>query len=217
MTEQAGVAHVYRAWLLREPSGAWLALASDLAGCFAIGTSDREALAGLVVAIPAYYAWLSQHDEYTPTIHGQVGVTVSETAELKPGEVSAFFRDDAEPVNDEDLDWLLAVLGWAYEDLLASAAKRPASPALDAALSRVAAMQVGLIARATGANAPDPRGGGAARIAAARDAALAVFRGTSARRREATSEEAGQRWSLRRGLRESVLLARRATGDLARL
>jgi hypothetical protein len=78
-------------------------------------------------------------------------------------------------------------------------------------------MQAALIAYATGASAPDLSSGGGARIEEARDAALAMFRMTSARQREVTHEETGQRWSLRRGLRESVLLARRATDDLARL
>lgn len=216
MTEQPD-AVLYEAWLVRYPSGSWLALAADLAGCYADGASQGEALERLTVAIPAYYAWLSQHDDYTPTIRSQIRLEVIETADQKPGGVSAYFTADTEPVNDEDLDWLLAVLGWAYEDLLASAAQRPASPALEAALSRVAAVQVGLIAYATGANAPDLPAGGVERIKAARDAAQAMFRMTSARQRKVTHEETGQRWSLRRGLRESALLARRATDDLARL
>ncbi len=216
MTEQPDAA-LYGAWLLRDPSGAWLALASDLAGCYATGASQGEALERLADAIPAYYAWLSRHDDYTPTMHSQVRAEARETADQKPGGITAFFSADAEPVNDEDLDWLLAVLDWAYADLLAGAAQRPASPALEAALSRVAAVQVGLIAYATGVNAPDLPSGGVVRIEAARDAALAMFRMTSARQREVTHEETGQRWSLRRGLRESVLLARRATDDLTRL
>lgn len=216
MTEQPDVA-LYGAWLLRDPSGAWMALAADLAGCYARGASQGESLAGLVEAIPAYYAWLSQHDDYTPTIHSQIRVEALETHDIKPGGVSAFFAADAEPVNDEDLDWLLAVLGWAYEDLLVSAIHRPITTERETLLSRVAAIQVALIAYATGANAPDLPSGGIARVKAARDAALAMFRITSARQREVTHEETGQRWSLRRGLRESVLLARRATDDLAQL
>ncbi len=216
MSEQPDTA-LYGAWLVRYPSGFWLALAADLAGCYADGESQGVALERLADAIPAYYVWLSQHDDYTPTIHSRIRVEAIETADQKPGGVSAFFSADSEPVNDEDLDWLLAVLSWAYEDLLAGVAHRPASPALETMLSRVAAIQVGLIAYATGANAPDLPTGGVARIEAARDAAMAMFRITSARQREVTHEETGQRWSLRRGLRESVLLARRATDDLARL
>ena len=217
MTEPAGAA-LYPAWLVQEASGGWLALAADLAGCYATGASQGEALERLAAAIPAYYAWLSQHDDYTPTLNSQARVEVVEMREAAPGEVSAYFTSDGEPVNDEDLDWLLAVLGWAYDDVLACAAQRqPASPALDALLSRVAAVQVGLIGYATGATTPDLPAGGLARVKAARDAALARFRATSARQREATNEETGQRWSLRRGLRESVLIARLATGDLALL
>ena len=216
MTEQPDTA-LYGAWLLRNPSGGWLALAADLAGCYASGASQEEALARLAEAIPAYFAWLSRHDDYTPTIHSQIRVTVVETADARPGELSAFFSADAEPVNDEDLDWLLALLGWAYDDLLAAASQRPVGPALEAMLTSVAAVQAALVTHATGASAPEPSGAGAARVQAARDAALARFRATSARQREVTHEESGQRWSLRRGIRESVLLARRATDDLARL
>jgi predicted RNase H-like HicB family nuclease len=216
MTEQPDTA-LYGAWLLHNPSGGWLALAADLAGCYAGGASQEEALARLAAAIPAYYAWLSRHDDYTPTIHSQVRVRAVETADAKPGELSAFFSADAEPVNDEDLDWLLAVLGWAYDDLLAAASQRPVSPALEAMLASVAAVQAALATHATGASAPELSGGAAAQVKAARDAALARFRTTSARQREVTHEESGQRWSLRRGIRESVLLARRATDDLARL
>lgn len=216
MTQPADTA-LYPAWLVMEPSGAWLALAADLAGCYATGASRGEALERLTTAIPAYYAWLSQHDDYTPTLHSAVRVDAVESHELKPGGATAFFAADSEPVNDEDLDWLLAILTWAYDDLLASAARRAASPALEALLNRVAAVQVGLIAFATGANAPDLPTGGAARVAAARDLAQAMFRMTSARQREVTHDETGQRWSLRRGLRESALVARRASDDLERL
>jgi predicted RNase H-like HicB family nuclease len=217
MTEQPDTA-LYGAWLLRTSSGGWLALAADLEGCYAEGGSQEEALARLVDAVPAYYAWLSRHDEYTPTIHSQIRLEVVETAVQQPGAISAFFSADAGPVNDEDMDWSLAVLGWAYDDLLAGVAQRPASPTLDAALNLLATAQAGLIARATGASAPDlPAGDGFTRLKAARHLALARFRATSASQREMTHEEGGQRWSLRRGLRESALLARRATNDLARL
>lgn len=216
MTEQ-GDAALYGAWLLRDPGGSWLALAADLAGCYASGATESEALDRLAEAIPAYYLWLSQHDDYTPTIHGAVHVERLDSQEIKPGGVSAFFASDAEPVNDEDLDWLLGVLGWAYEDLVAAAQRRPATPTTETLLGRAAAVQVTLIAYATGVNSPDLPAGGLARVEAARDAALSMFRLTSARQREVTHEETGQRWSLRRGLRESVLVARRAGADLARL
>lgn len=216
MTHPAETA-LYPAWLVKEPSGAWLALAADLAGCYATGASQGEALDRLTTAIPAYYHWLSQHDDYTPTLHSAVRVDAVESHDLKPGGASAFFATDAEPVNDEDLDWLLAILTWSYDDLLAGAARRPASPALETLLSRVAAVQIGLISFATGATAPDLPAGGAARVVAARDLAQSMFRMTSARQREVTHEETGQRWSLRRGLRESALVARRAADDLERL
>lgn len=214
MSEQSGGARDYGAWLLQDAPGAWMALAADLTGCYATGASQDEALSRLEVAIPAYYAWLSMHDDYTPTLHDRVGVRLLETSAREPGAVTAFFAADAEPVNNEDLDWLLAVLGWAYDDLLAQAEERPE---LDGALGQVAAIQIALVAQATGEPAPEQSGDGVARLRAARAAALSRFRRASAAQREAVRVgEAGRRWSLRRGLRESVLLARRARDDLAR-
>jgi hypothetical protein len=51
----------------------------------------------------------------------------------------------------------------------------------------------------------------------ARKKAVAEFRRTKAEQRAAVREVDGQRWSIRRGLRESALLARQAFDYLAAL
>lgn len=219
MTEQPEDA-TYDAYLLRYPDGTWLAQLTDLPGAYAVGASQEEALARLAQAVPAYFAWLSQHDEYTPTTHSVAHVVASEVAAAAEGPaqgLGAFFSGDAQPVTDEDLDWWLAALDWAYGDLEAQAHRAPASPQRDKALTAVAVAQLRVVGLATGRQAranvtsPDPL----ALVEMARGAAHAAFRATSAEQRAAVREEAGQRWSVRRGLRESALLARRAADDLA--
>jgi hypothetical protein len=51
----------------------------------------------------------------------------------------------------------------------------------------------------------------------ARQMSLEAFRRTHVEQRADVREKDGQRWSVRRGLRESALLARRALDDLKRL
>lgn len=221
MTEQSEDA-TYDAYLLRYPDGTWLAQLTDLPGAYATGASQEDALERLTQAVPAYFAWLSQHDEYTPTTHSVAHVVASEVAEVSGGPaqgLGAFFSGDAAPVTDEDLDWWLAALDWAYGDLEAQAQRAPAGPRRDAMLTAVALAQLRVVGLATGgqARANVTSGEPLALVEMARAVARSSFRATSAEQRAAVREEAGQRWSVRRGLRESALLARRATDDLAAL
>lgn len=217
MTDQQEDA-TYDAYLLSYPDGSWLALAADLPGAYATGATPDEATARLATAIPAYYAWLQMHDEYTPIIHDAPRVVVRERAQAEPGQ-TAFFAADAEPVTEEDLDWWLAVIGWAYDDLEAIA-QQVTHPNQRALVGAVATMQLEILARATGGmtgqlsdGTPDP----ATFLQPADSTTLAVFRRINAEQRAAVRGKAGQRWSVRRGLRESALLARRALDDLKRL
>lgn len=219
MTEQSEDA-TYDAYLLHYPDGTWLAQLTDLPGAYATGASQPEALERLAGAVPAYFAWLSQHDEYTPITHSVAHVVACEVAEVATGPaqgLGAFFSGDAQPVTDEDLDWWLAALDWAYGDLEAQAKRARASSQRDALLTAVALAQLRVVGLATGgqARANVASGDSLALVEMARGAAHAAFRATSAELRAAVREEAGQRWSVRRGLRESALLARRAADDLA--
>lgn len=219
MTDQQEDA-TYDAYLLHYPDGSWLALAADLPGAYAVGATPEEAEARLASAIPAYYAWLRQHDEYTPITHDTPRIVVRGQAQASAGPAgwpSAFFAGDAEPVSGEDLDWWLAALDWAYDDLLAQAQRAPLAPQSARLLDGVTQTQASIVTLATGATLPALIGAddALARVSAVRVAALAALRRTSAEQRSAVREAEGQRWSLRRGLRASALLVRRATDDLA--
>ena len=207
----------YDAYLLNYPDGSWLALAADLPGAYATGATADEATTRLATAIPAYYAWLQSHDDYTPIIHDTPQVAVRERAQAD-ARGGAFFAADAEPVTDEDLDWWLAVIDWAYDDLEA-AAQQTTQPNQRALIEAVVAMQLDTIARATGGftgQLGDGRADPAAGLKHVSQTTQAVFRRTRPEQRAAVREAEGQRWSLRRGLRESALLARRAWDDLNR-
>jgi predicted RNase H-like HicB family nuclease len=220
MTDQREDA-TYDAYLLHFPDGSWLAQLADLPGAYATGDSQADAMAQLTAAIPAYYAWLSQHDEYTPTTHSVAHVVARAVVEAPAGQgLGAFFADDAQPVSEEDLDWWLAALEWAYDDLQALAQRKAPSPRRDATLTAVAQAQALTVALATGVQlsatpGADAQADALGRLSAARGATLAAFRATTTEQRAAVREVDGQRWSLRRGLRESALLVRRTTDELA--
>jgi hypothetical protein len=194
-----------------------MVIVNDLAGCYARAATEQEALNGLVVAIPAFYNWLSQHDDYTPRLSGPARLQVIHHVHLAPNNMTAWLPDDGEPVNDEDLDWFLAVIRWAYDDLLAAARQRANSPAFEALLNQAVMAQSAFIAFGTGTPSPVFTGSPLERVIAARDAALRAFRATSRSQRAGIYENNGQRWSLRSGLRSSVLIARRAHEELLKL
>ncbi|MDE3231240.1 MAG: hypothetical protein KGO05_15280 [Chloroflexota bacterium] len=209
---------LYEAYVVHYPDGGWLAELSDFPGAYATGATQAEALARLAAAAPGYYAWLSVHDEYTPTTHATAEVVAREVVEAPAGAMSAFFTDDAETVSDEDMDWLLAVLGWALDDLEAQAQRAAPSARRDALLVAVARAQARLVALVTGAPLPAITPADAlAQVKATHAAALTAFRRTRPEQRATVREMDGQRWSVRRGLRESALLARRSTDELATL
>jgi hypothetical protein len=102
-------------------SGMCRAQLLDLPGCFAIASDVWVAISQLERSIPAYYDWLRSHDEYTPIVSGPFRVQLMETQEVAgplPYQADAFFGPDNDPVSNEDLDWLLALLEWALDDLL---------------------------------------------------------------------------------------------------
>lgn len=208
----------FDAYLIRYPDGSWLAQLADLPGAYARGVSQDEAMTRLTGAIPPYYAWLTRHDDYTPILRGSPRVTARQVVAAS-ADGAVFFDGDAEPVSDEDLDWWLAALDWTYSDVVA-AAQTAAGAANSRMLSAVAAAQMRILFLATGAApvdvaalSPEPL----AQVEQARKRSLAEFRRTKPDQRAATHEAQGQRWSVRRGLRESALLARQALDHLSAL
>jgi predicted RNase H-like HicB family nuclease len=206
----------YDAYLERSSGGTWRARILDLSGCWADGPTEQAALDALMTAIPAYFAWLRAHDEYMPVVSGPYEVclreTVSPRSDAAPGS-GAFFAPDAEPVTAEALDWELALLGWAYDDLLAAAAGMEDMPAVAGTLTYVARLQLWLLAAfdpalAGSVGAADPSAGSLRTLTRA---LLASLRAASAEQCAAVREHAGEQWSLRKVLRRSIELVREAT------
>lgn len=221
----------YDAYLEVERDGRWVAHILDLPGCVATGTSAHQALATLTAAIPAYYAWLKRHDEYTPDVRGPWTLSPRETVPSAASGAGAFFAPDAQPVDDEDLDWGLALLAWAYDDLLAMSASLPPA-ALDTpptdggwtlrqVLLHVARGQLWYLSHlaADPTPLPPPQLGSdpLAEVRQARTVAVAQMRNASDAMRSAVREHSGERWSLRKVLRQSVWHVRDHTAQLARM
>jgi len=218
-------AMVYDAYLGIQANGACLALIYDLPGCFARGLDEHEALERLTASIPAYFAWLRQHDDYTPTVAGPFRVELHERQRTKQDDAYAtgvFFAPDGEPVSNEDLDWLLALLGWAYADLRDRMQAQEevdlhsAGAASQAPLQRLVhlmAAQQWLLAMLSEAPAPAPTTQPSLATLhewLARDipAQIARFQQTDETARQQIIERDGVRWSMRKVLTRSILLAR---------
>lgn len=215
---------VYDAYVEIQPDGICLAQLLDLPGCYARAADEPTALAALSTAIPNYYAWLRRHDEYTPDVHGPFQVTSRqrERVHVINGRVAgAFFAPDAEPVTSEDLDWLLALLDWAYGDLAVLLAALPVDalhlPGRDGVTPRsfaeqTAQEQLWLVSHIE----PQPMvphveqlpGTAHDRLRQVWRASVHRLRGSTDEERERILEHDGERWSLRKVLRRSVLHAR---------
>ncbi|MFI5271859.1 MAG: hypothetical protein ACHQ4H_02345 [Ktedonobacterales bacterium] len=189
----------------------------DLPGCVGRGASVEGALRALAAALPGYYAWLRRHDDYTPHVSEQVTVAAREVVSVPPG---AFFARDAEPVDAGDLDLSTALLEWTYADLSALLAARDdtwldvplaAGEAPRALLETLLRSQLWLIARLDARPAPVRLealpGGVGERLRMVGQASVARLRSANDDEREHMYEHDGERWSLRKVLRRSVLLA----------
>ncbi len=213
---------VYDGYVEVLASGACLAQILDLPGCFAHGASVAEAIQRVTAEIPDYFAWLRRHDDYTPEVRGPFRVTPLETISSNSADRPvAFFTPDAEPITAEDLDWYLALLDWAYEDLDELTHRFPDAalerPAADGStprrlIERAAQSQLWLVSRIE----LEPHtirleqlpGTLGERLRQVRRASIARFRATNEDERQRITEYDGERWSLRKVLRLSVLQAR---------
>lgn len=206
----------YDAYVEIAPDGSALAQLLDLPGCFGQGRTEREALASLTAAIPAYYAWMERHDDYTPVVAGPHAVAVHERAATPP---SAFFAPDAEPVEPGDLEITTALLEWAYADLIALAAAVP-DYVLAAALDPLLRGQLWLISRLDISPSPaNPEvlpGGPRERLRMIGQASVARLRGAGDDERGRILEHEGERWSLAKVLCRSIVLVRMQCDALAR-
>lgn len=217
----------YDGYLERYADGIFFAQIPELPGCFARGASPEEALRRLAEAIPAYYVWLSEHDEYTPFVRGPFEVVAREVQPASP-ELGAFLAADAVPVAAEDLDWYLVLLEWAFLDLLALARSMPVAilellgadgrSRCDYLIGVGAHLSLGL---AYLLNQPEPPIPGPMLPASALDwlegavqASIARLRATDDEERARVVEREGTRWSARRVMRQAILNARMQQAEL---
>lgn len=237
MSDETDRAIVYDAYVERGIDGLYTAQLLDLLGCYARGTSEPAALQRLDAAIPAYYEWLRSHDEYTPIVNGPFSVRALQSLAAKPEGSpwsGVFFADDAAPMTDDDLDWALAILEWSYADLVAFARglsperlRQPLTSTAHQGVSPTDALQYALQLQVTCLSyITEPPGEivqplaavGAdivAQLAWARDETLARLRATTDAQRILVHTIGGERWSLRKIARTSILIARVTTDVLA--
>ena len=222
------------AYLEVNRDGRWTALILDLPGCFAFGRDEAGSLAALTASLPTYYAWLRSHDDYMPEVRGPWQVVprdVFNTRGSGEDEVSAFFAPDAQAVDDEELDWGLALLGWAHEDLMRVVRAVPTA-GLDAPppqggrtlrqiLDHVGQAQLWYVTRLDESPVPTAiaqlGGETVERLDRVHNACVARLRGASDEQRARVLDHAGERWSMRKVLRRSVQHAREHTAEIQRL
>jgi predicted RNase H-like HicB family nuclease len=220
---------IYDAYLQIQPDGICLAQLLDLPGCFGRGTDEASALAALTASIPEYYTWLHRHDDYTPDVRGPFQVVPKQVERVPAANgriAGAFFALEDEPVTTEDLDWMLALLDWAYSDLyalLSGAQERPApaGPTPLGIAEQSAQEQLWIISRIE----PRPNvprieqlpGTTLDKLWQVWQASLHRLRQTSDEERQRILERDGERWSLRKVLRRSVLHARMQLASAERI
>ena len=213
-------------------SGTCRAQLLDLPGCFAIGSDVWVAVSHLERSIPAYYDWLRSHDEETPIVAGPFRVQLMETQEVAgplPYQADAFFGPDNDPVSNEDLDWLLALLEWALDDLLQLGERIPPErrnlptregPPPNTLLHQTATAQAGYLVILNAR--PDPAAAimlpdapPLEQLREVKDVSLRRLRNVSENERGRIIEVLGMRWSLRKILRCGILSARMYAEPLA--
>ena len=205
---------VYDGYIERHADGSYLAFLGDLLGCSTRARGESEALAALTTAIPTFYDWLRTHDEYTPQVHGPYRVLTAASVEVPSGHWGGFYPMDSEPVSQDDLDWNVAILDWSYDDL----SRLIGSSSQDEILRGLVRSQPWLISRIESHPAVPPAdqlpGTPADHLRQVWKASVARLRGASDEDRARVLEHGGERWSLRKVLRCSILSVRNALGAL---
>jgi hypothetical protein len=212
-------------------SGMCRAQLIDLPGCFALASDVWVAVSRLEGRIPAYYEWLRSHDEYTPRVAGPFRVQVKEVQEVAgqfPLAADAFFGPDADPVSNEDLDWLLALLAWSLDDLLQLGERiapeqrnlpTRAGPPPNVLLHQAAEAQARYLVMLNAQ--PDPNAVALPdvppleQLHEVKDVSLRRLRNVPVNDRGRMTEVLGSRWSLRKILRCGILSARMYAEPLA--
>ncbi len=214
------------------PSGSVMAYVLDLIGCYAQGASEQEAVARLRVAVPDYFRWLSMQDAETPTMSGEVDLTVRERVPVTTNglyEVRAFFTPDSVPLRDDDLDWGLALMSYAHIDFTRQIAQlentaldwqaTPQSRTIRELIDHSSYMEMWLATRLDATPhlplVSDLAGPALERYAKIHEQAMLRLAESKPEQRAAIVEHNGERWSMRKIIRRSVEFERQQTEAIA--
>lgn len=210
---------IYNGYVNIRSDSTCLAQLTDLPGCYALAPDPDTAIAQLAERIPAYYAWLQRHDEYTPSVQGPFQITFKEVQRSAPAaapHVGSFFTPDAEPVTTEDLDWYLSLLDWAFADFSAFTASLPDAERAASLIAHVAQTQLWLISRLESSPTVAPfaalPGTPPERLRQIWQASLARLRATTDDERQQSLSHDNEPWTLRRILRSAIVHLREHTG-----
>jgi len=222
-------AMVYQACLEISPDGACLAQLRDLPVCFARGTGESETLQALEAALPDCFTWLSRHDQYMPRMQGLFRIPAAETVRISEASIGAFFQADAQPLSAEDLDWYTALLEWSYADL-EEACRAPRAPGGSGSASPSSGQAPWAIVRSIidtqylllscieplgmRQSPPLPRLLPPDLVRHVASATLTTLRQADKGLFQWQGAHNGERWSLRKMLRRTILLVREQTQAL---
>jgi hypothetical protein len=222
----------YDAYLELFPDGTVLAQVLELPGCLARGADEVTALNNMRVAVPDYFRWLSMQDADTPTVSGEVELTVHERVEVTMQglhEVRAFFGPDAEPLGDEDLGWLLALMSYAHIDLMRFVGNlapdvlawqpNPETWSIAQTVDHLAQIEIWLATRLDDRPqvpvVTELPGASVPRYDKIHEQAMVRYSGTTPEQRALIRDHTGERWSLRKQMRRSIEHERTRTEGIA--
>jgi predicted RNase H-like HicB family nuclease len=111
---------------LEEVETRWVGHILELPGCFSSTIDQKETIAQIPQAIDHYYSWLKEHGGKHLSIDSEFSFDIVEIIREwsfppRPDyAVNAFFASDAIPLREEEIDNLLRLLEWSYQDLYKS-------------------------------------------------------------------------------------------------
>ncbi len=222
----------YDAYLEVFPDGTVLAQVLDLPGCMARGADEATALNYLRVAVPDYFRWLSMQDADTPTMSGEVELTVRERVPVVMQglhEARAFFAPDAVPLSEDDLGWLLALMSYAHIDLMRFAGtlapdvldwqQNPDMWTVRQIVDHLAQSEIWLATRLDETPqvpvVTELAGDSVPRYDKIHEQAMLRYSGASPEQRALIRDNTGERWSLRKLMRRSIEHERSRTEQVA--
>ncbi len=222
----------YDAYLEILPYGETLAQVPELPGCYAKGASESEAVNRLYIAVPDYYRWLRMQDEETPTMSGDVEIRVRERVPVTRNalhEIRAFFATDDEPLSDDDLDWGLALMSYAHQDFTRQLRNvddavmewqpDPESWSIHQIIDHVAQQEAWLSRRLddppTAPLITELPGPPLERLSRIHERSMVRLSQSTPEQREMVRDINGERWSMRKIVRRSIVHEREHTEQVA--